>query len=237
MTRYIVSLCVWSCSSVTCMANVSSFEQIERWVGSGSNEAALVIDWNGERSADSALVWGYRWDGSKTLGDMLLGVVSGDDRLFFKRNVGSFGLEIRGIGYDQDNDGVFGISDGSTFNAQGITDSGDSDSYVATDPGDFYSEGWFTAGFWYHTVATTSPTGWSDGSGAPGAVADGQWNALTFDGDFSSVDEYNEDFTQIIFDAPPETPTNLQPAAVPEPWSIALVAIGIAGFAIRRPRR
>ena len=39
-----------------------SISNLEYWVGSGSNRAALVVDWHDE-SRPHALAWGYRWDG------------------------------------------------------------------------------------------------------------------------------------------------------------------------------
>ncbi len=47
-----------------------SFSDIQYWVGTGSNQAAFVVQWNDSKIPD-ALVWGFRWDGNATGEDML----------------------------------------------------------------------------------------------------------------------------------------------------------------------
>lgn len=49
---------------------VASFENINYWVGTGPNRAALVIQWN-DGITPGALTWGYRWSGNATALDML----------------------------------------------------------------------------------------------------------------------------------------------------------------------
>ena len=48
---------------------------VDAWAGSGSNESILVIDWNRIDNANDTIseshAFGYRWDGEKTLLDML----------------------------------------------------------------------------------------------------------------------------------------------------------------------
>ena len=50
---------------------VTNFDDIEFWFGSGANQSALAIDWNGQSTADNSLVWGYRWDGTAQGVEML----------------------------------------------------------------------------------------------------------------------------------------------------------------------
>ena len=68
---------------------VTDFDDVSFWVGSGSNQAALAIDWDG-RSAqsdlDNALVWGFRWDGIATAADLFNAIVEADPRLYAKTN-------------------------------------------------------------------------------------------------------------------------------------------------------
>ena len=45
------------------------------WVGTGSNEAVLAVNW-----ADTALAWGYRWNGSATVADMMADIAAADPR-------------------------------------------------------------------------------------------------------------------------------------------------------------
>ncbi len=50
---------------VTCTRNadsVTTFADIDTWVGLGSQEAALVLDWN---DGNEPSIWGYRFDGPK----------------------------------------------------------------------------------------------------------------------------------------------------------------------------
>jgi hypothetical protein len=49
---------------------ITNFDSIQNWAGSGSNKAAMVIQWNDGQNP-SALAWGYRWNGSATGYDMM----------------------------------------------------------------------------------------------------------------------------------------------------------------------
>jgi hypothetical protein len=48
---------------------------VDAWVGSGDNETVLVVDWNkldnGPATVTEAHAFGYRWDGTKYVADML----------------------------------------------------------------------------------------------------------------------------------------------------------------------
>ncbi len=57
-----------------------TFDDVQYWVGSGSNQALLVVDWNDGLDAE-ALAWGYRWDGTATAEDMINEIVNADERL------------------------------------------------------------------------------------------------------------------------------------------------------------
>lgn len=88
---------------------VSSFEDIDYWVGAGSNRAAVAIDWDKNSAATPALVWGFRWDGVATGQTMLNAIVAADPRLFAKSSGhGSLGSAVYGLGYD-DGDGEFAL--------------------------------------------------------------------------------------------------------------------------------
>ena len=50
------------------------------WVGTGSNEAILIVSWD-ESSPAQSLAWGYRWNGTKTAAQMLTEIDSADSRL------------------------------------------------------------------------------------------------------------------------------------------------------------
>ncbi|MEE6128044.1 hypothetical protein V2E39_11680 [Chryseobacterium arthrosphaerae] len=77
-----------------------SFSDIQYWVGSGSNQAAFVVQWNDSKNPD-ALVWGFKWDGNATGEDMLKAIAKADHRLFTLLYQGTqFGSAVGGIGFD-----------------------------------------------------------------------------------------------------------------------------------------
>ena len=55
-----------------------AFSDILFWVGTGSNEAVMAVNW-----ADTALAWGYRWDGTATVADMMAHIASADPRFSY----------------------------------------------------------------------------------------------------------------------------------------------------------
>lgn len=63
---------------------VNGFGDILFWAGSGTNEAALVLDFGtaAPQAAPPSIAWGYRWNGAANLDDMvfaLTGVISGSN--------------------------------------------------------------------------------------------------------------------------------------------------------------
>ena len=63
---------------------VADMDDIQFWVGTGSNRSALVIDFHygGNQSAtQQSWVWGYRWDGTATGEDMLTAISMADINL------------------------------------------------------------------------------------------------------------------------------------------------------------
>jgi len=174
---------------------VTVLDEIAFWTGTGDNRAAVVIDWDDSGTDDEALVWGYRWTGVATGEQMLRTVVEADARLFARlgTSAGSLGAPVYGLGYDLSNDSVFGISDGTNFDALGIAVTGIPDSppqlpATSIDVADTYAEGWFT-GFWNYSVSDDDPFdggSWSGGgSGASGReLADSDWDGWTFSATF-----------------------------------------------------
>jgi hypothetical protein len=163
---------------------VTNFDDILYWVGSGANQSALAIDWDGQSSADNSLVWGYRWDGTAKGVDMLTAIVVADDRLYAKMGpISGFGFAVVGIGYDANNDGLFALDDDTSFDEHGISGDVPSDGAMSVDPADWYAEGWFVTSFWNYGVATSSPfdggTWVRSGSGISSRnLANGSWDSL-----------------------------------------------------------
>lgn len=76
-----------------------SFDDIKFWVGDGSNQAALVIEWHDGSSPD-AMVWGYRWNGEASGHDMIVAIAKADPKLLLlTQYTGWMGYTIDGIGY------------------------------------------------------------------------------------------------------------------------------------------
>jgi hypothetical protein len=167
-------------------APVASFDDITFWTGVGANRAAIAVDGDSASSTDTALVWGYRWDGAADGEDMLRAVLAADSRLFAKiSGPGPLGISVWGIGYDADDDGGFALSDGTEFDANGVAVTGlpDEDA-TPLDPDDWYREGWFT-GVWSYTNANDVPWSdddWNESQLGPSfrPLVDGAWDSWAF---------------------------------------------------------
>ncbi len=222
VSRYValgaVAMCVQTASAAF------TFDDIDTWIGNGSNHAALVLDWN-DGIEPQSLVWGYRWDGAATGEDMLRAVVEADANLYAKISApGAFGISTFGFGYDLDSDG-FGLDDATSFGVDGIavTTSANADGAVSLDSDDHYAEGWFSSGFWTYWTSENEPfdggawdsalTGVSDR-----VLASGSWDGFSFDPVFSFTD-------------PPSQPG----ATVPAPGALAPMFALLIGA--RRHRR
>ena len=56
------------------------------WVGEGQNQAIMAINW-----PDTALAWGYRFDGNKTVANMVNDITAADPRLSY--TTGAYGID------------------------------------------------------------------------------------------------------------------------------------------------
>lgn len=171
---------------------VDSFDDVDFWVGAGSNRAAVAIDWFKDSTDEPALVWGFRWDGVATGQTMLNAIVAADPRLFAKsEGHGALGSAIYGLGYD-DGDGEFALDDNTVFDELGFAASpGPADLGVAVDADDLYREGWFL-GFWHYGQSVGNP--YAGGSwqaaqmGMTGrTLNDGDWDSWVYTESFSAT--------------------------------------------------
>ncbi|MBI9092621.1 MAG: hypothetical protein JEZ12_25675 [Desulfobacterium sp.] len=202
-----------------------SFDDIDHWVGSGSKQAAFLVDWHDGISPE-AMVWGFRWDGEASGEDMLTAIVKNDSSLYAKvSGETTYGIALFGLGYDMDNDG-FGISDNSEF-TDGFTRAvyTTADGAGATDAGDKYKEGWYQ-GFWSYWASTEDKlkkdaTDWGfSGVGMTGRnLSDGDVDGWGFDSDMTTWG-----------DAAPTAPYSPSPAPVPVPAAVWLLGSGLAGL-------
>jgi hypothetical protein len=172
-----------------CRAAVTSLDDIHFWVGSGSNRAGFVLDWNGDSTADGSLVWGYRWDGEANGEAMLRAVIAADPRLYAKLGEHvPYGVAVRGLGHDLNDDGEFAIDDATEFDADGVAQSGPTDGAMSLDATDRYREGW-QIGVWNYGVANANP--WPNGAwtysplgGTDRMLVDGAWDSWAFTATF-----------------------------------------------------
>lgn len=204
--RFSPAICVVALATGSGLAQ--TFDNIDFWVGSGSNEAALVIDWNDGKTSES-LVWGYRWDGTATGEDMFHAIVTSDDRLFANVSTafgGGLGTALYGLGYDLDDDGNFGVSPSLTFGSGGYSVDSPSDGRTPTDPADHWQEGWFSDGYWSYWVGgeNASPSwGFSSLGMSSRVLADGSWDGWSYAAGFSSSAPSTPDAAQIPAPAAP----------------------------------
>jgi Dockerin type I domain len=168
-----------------------TFDDIQYWIGSGTNRAAIAIDWSDGSTMPPALIWGYRWNGTATGRDMLTAIVTADNRLYAKFG-GSPGSEVAvyGLGYDANNNGQFAIDDDTSFDAAGNA-YGSAPFFPAssTEGDDYYAEGW-TFGFWHYGLASADPFdggAWVDSQQgmASRTLVDGAWDSWTFSPTFN----------------------------------------------------
>jgi hypothetical protein len=101
-----------------------SLDDIQFWIGAGTNRAALVIEWNSPEvfnqttvptpAANKTLVWGYRFNGAATGTQMFNAIVAADPRLYAVENRDpTYGTGVEAIGYNLDGIGLVGVSDGT----------------------------------------------------------------------------------------------------------------------------
>lgn len=169
----------------------ATLEDIQFWVGRGTNRAALVIDWR-DGKQPACLVWGYRWNGTATGLDMLRSVVAADGRLFAHLGQFGWGTAILGLGYDRNDSGDFGVTPGLVFDSGGLAvDAGAAnanDARQPTDSADHFAEGW-NSGFWAYFTKATSAQPWESSwvGAADRLLADGAWDGYSFAAWFDSA--------------------------------------------------
>lgn len=132
-----------------------SFSDIKNWTGEGSKIAAMALKWT---NSENTLVFGYRFNGTKTGEEMAIDIVANNPRLFMLMQSGTaYGSAIGGFGWDTDNNG-FSLKNTKEVvqpDARGIYEitSGYSfDSYTSVSETDYWNSGW-NKGFWSYNLA------------------------------------------------------------------------------------
>lgn len=153
-------------SIVATNAHAFDFSNIVNWTGSGSNEAAMLVDWQ-DGSAHASLVWGYRWNGAATGEQMFQAIVKADPDLTDHITSYSFGDSVDEIAFN-----------GSA--------------YGPTGPGSHDQNGFGvgTSGFWaYYTGdGVTLPT-WTESAVGFGdrILANDTWDGWSWSANFNDT--------------------------------------------------
>ncbi|MFA8300348.1 MAG: DUF5074 domain-containing protein [Hyphomicrobiales bacterium] len=188
---------------------IPSFEDISYWVGSGSNQAILQIQWNDTEGSES-LAWGYRWDGEAKGIDMLEAVAEADPRLYAVVTSGTaYGTATGGFGYDINMDQEVGISKEEQIlhpNDKGLIDveNYDFDGWTSLDTDDYFASGW-TSDFWSYQLRTTINASWesSDLGASSKPLANGSVHAFLYTEVITGGDDFAAATPNYIF-----TPAN-----------------------------
>ncbi len=141
---------------VSARVHAISLDDIPLWTGSGTNRAALVIEWNSPvlfnntlvpaPVANKTLVWGYRFNGTSTGTQMLEAILAADPKLYVVADE-SYGTFVESIGYNLNGNGVIGVTDGTSTNyfTRGLLTNAtvNVDAAVPLNSGDLYWSGYF----------------------------------------------------------------------------------------------
>lgn len=179
--------------NTTVTTNIN-FSDIQYWVGSGTNEAAFVVQWNDSKNPD-ALVWGFRWNGNATGEDMLRAIAQADHRLFALVYPGTqFGSAIGGIGFDLNGQNTNALyKNGNTtyplYPVGGVvnTSAYDFDDYTAADAADHWGSGWYNS-YWSYWVKdpTDADFGYSGVGATSRVLQNGSWDVWNFNAGMNS---------------------------------------------------
>ena len=104
-----VALCLscWALGAFT-------FEDIHYWVGEGTNQVAIVIDWN-KPNSKSSLCWGYRWNGEPRSATQILNeIAEADNRLHAAISTSTWGSSLDALGYDINDNASYFLTNKST---------------------------------------------------------------------------------------------------------------------------
>ena len=221
--RKAICLAVVAVAAAVLPAKAQTFtlSDIQYWVGTGTNQSAVVISWNDGITPDN-LVFGYNWNmpasgTAPTLYNMLAGIQAANPLLQITANPA----------YDDPANGDYAVYSafynltggagptvGTPANLSG------SDTETGSAPtGDHYAEGWDYNGFWGELIANGDPYdgGSWDSLDAQGVAVDTLSNDAWFGLSFST------DLTNYTIPNPGQ-PSAVFPVPVPEPSCLWLLA-------------
>ncbi|MEI6490990.1 MAG: hypothetical protein WCO94_00455 [Verrucomicrobiota bacterium] len=215
MKRMILAFGLATAVTLTAKASVivSSFNDIEYWVGTGANQAGLVIDFH-DGAAEQSFAWGFRWDGVATGYDMLTAIDAASVELSINSPSYVMGVSFQGLAHTQTTN-FFDTSWGYYLAGGTATIFDSNPPYgpvgILSPPG---------GGSNIPTSWTISTAGSSDRQ-----LANGSWDALSFGA--------NQVSGQYLHLDPPSSVTY---AAVPEPSTLALAFLALPPLIYARKR-
>ncbi len=152
--------CYFDCTNISPASNPNgsstpteatiSASDILYWVGTGSNEAVLAVNW-----ADTALAWGYRWNGTATVSDMMNAIAIADPRFGYNAAAGWLNditftdgtVSLAGTPgnyWGSTNNGIMDMGMDQTLNSGDLEKWGDPAAGVIVDSMEY-------GGYWYYT--------------------------------------------------------------------------------------
>ena len=127
---------------VAAVPRADTFDDIQYWVGNGTNRCAVVIDFNDDSVPYCSFAWGYRWNGdAPSMKAILDEITASDPRLKMFASFSEYGSFIEAFAYDVDNDGgTFTRTYNSTTYAYDHAQSDDDDLFPALESVSFDDE-------------------------------------------------------------------------------------------------
>lgn len=171
-------------------AQASGFtmDDIEYWVGEGTNRALLAVQWNDPRETN-ALAWGYRFDGEKCGIDAVRDIAAADPAFYaMLQHTGSLGYTVCGLGYDRDGDGEIALRNKATGEIIYPTEPGifinsgqyDYDNYTTLDEDDYWGAGWYESYWSYWTADGGEALSYSGLGASARKLTDGSCDGWNF---------------------------------------------------------
>ena len=187
LSALLTSICLTAQTLGTAPNGVFTADDIEYWVGNGSNETALVLVFN-DGKTPQALVYGYRYDGTKSLQQMCADIAAADPRFFYQE--GSSSGTVNGFGIDMNGNGIFTLQnpDNPTQTVDPTTNviptNTDVDGFTPAEAEDRWQSGFGFPGYWY-----VSTGGWY--------MSVGGWTTVCWLGDGETYTETNATYAAV----------------------------------------